>query len=152
MLLFLVAPGAGAVAPQRLTWEELPQLVGKHVSIGLYEGGAVAGKVRTVEPDALVIAVSKSSNPGSYPKGELRVPRATLYVLDLHRKGFRYRVLCTVAGLAAGTAAGAAVAFGGRGGRRADAALAGMVAGVGVTGYALGNSADRRTATIRIVH
>jgi hypothetical protein len=52
MLLFWVAPAAGAVTPERLTWEELPQLVGKHVSIALYDGGAVAGTVREVQAGA----------------------------------------------------------------------------------------------------
>ena len=46
LLVLWMAPAAGAVAPQRLTWEELPQLVGKHVSIPLYDGGAVAGRTR----------------------------------------------------------------------------------------------------------
>ena len=46
-----------------------PQLVGKHVSIALYDGGAVAGTVREVQADALLIQVSKSTNPVAYPKG-----------------------------------------------------------------------------------
>ncbi len=90
-LLLWIAPAAGAVAPQRLTWEELPQLVGKHVSIPLYNGGAVAGKVIEVQSDALLVDVSKSTDPVAYPKGPLRVPRATLHVLELHGKGFRRR-------------------------------------------------------------
>ena len=123
-----IAPVARAAAPQRLTWEELPQLVGKHVSIALYEGGAVAGKVREVQADALLIEVSKSTDPAVYPKGPLRVPRATLHVLDLNGKGFKYRV----------TAAGTA--------------LVSIMAGVTAAGYAVGNAADRRTTTIRIIH
>ena len=96
VLLMSLAPSAGAVSPRRLTWEELPQLVGKHVSIPLYNGGAVAGKVLEVQSDALVIDVSKSTDPVAYPKGPLRVPRATLHVLELHGKGFRHRADGTV--------------------------------------------------------
>jgi hypothetical protein len=159
VLLLWIAPAAGAVAPQRLTWEELPRLVGKHVSIALYDGGAVAGKVREVQADALLIQVSKSTNPVAYPKGPLRVPRATLHVLDLHGKGFKYRVIGTALGFVAGAAGGMVVALGVQGGLFSDehgtasgAALVGIMAGVTTAGYAVGNAADRRTTTIRIIH
>ena len=158
MLLFLVAPAAGAVTPERLTWEELPQLVGKHVSIALYDG-AVSGAVREVQADALLIEVSKSTNPATYPKGPMRVPRATLHVLDLHGKGVKYRVIGTALGFVAGAAGGLGVAIKAQGGlfgnEHQTAAPVGMVAvmaGVTAAGYALGNAADRRTTTIRIVH
>jgi hypothetical protein len=158
MLLFLVAPAAGAVTPERLTWEELPQLVGKHVSIALYDG-AVSGAVREVQADALLIEVSKSTNPAAYPKGPMRVPRATLHVLDLHGKGVKYRVIGTALGFVAGAAGGLGVAIKAQGGlfgnEHQTAAPVGMIAvmaGVTAAGYALGNAADRRTTTIRIVH
>jgi hypothetical protein len=159
MLLLWVAPAARADSPRRLTWEELPQLVGKRVSIPLYDGGAVAGTVREVQADALVIEVSKTTSPVAYPKGPMRVPRAKLHVLDLHGKGFKYRVLGTALGFVAGTAGGVGVALGVQGGpfgdehgRVAGAALVGMMAGVTTAGYAMGNAADRRTTTIQIVH
>ena len=158
MLLFWVAPAAGAVMPERLTWEELTQLVGKHVSIALYDG-AVSGAVREVQADALLIEVSKSTNPAAYPKGPMRVPRATLHVLDLHGKGVKYRVISTALGFVAGAAGGLGVAIKAQGGlfgnEHQTAAPVGMIAvmaGVTAAGYALGNAADRRTTTIRIVH
>jgi hypothetical protein len=155
-LLLWLAPAARADAPQRLTWEELPQLVGKRVSIALYDGGAVAGKVREVQDDALVIQVSKSTNPVAYPNGLLRVPRGKLHVLDLHGKGFKYRVLGTAIGFAAG-AVGAVAAGGGVSLSRDDQGTTGgaslaVLAGVTAAGYAVGNAADRRTTTIRIIH
>jgi hypothetical protein len=159
VLLLWIAPAAGAVSPRRLTWDELPQLVGKHVSIALYDGGAVAGKVREVQADALLIDVSRTTSPVVFPKGPMRVPRATLHVLDLHGKGFKYRVLGTALGFVAGTAGGVGVALGVQGGlfsdshgRASGAAFVGVMAGVTAAGYALGNAADRRTTTIQIVH
>ena len=158
LLVLWMAPAAGAVAPQRLTWEELPQLVGKQVSIPLYDGGAVTGKVREVQADALLIQVSKSTNPEVYPKGPMRVPRAKLHVLDLHGKGLKYRVIGTALGFAAGAAGGACVAIGAQGGPFGDeggaagAGMIGVMAGVTVAGYAVGNAADRRTTTIQIIH
>ena len=96
-VLVIVSPalGAGAGQPERLTWDELHQLVGKQVSIPLYKGCAVSGKVVGVQADALIIDVSKSSHLQACPKGSLRVPRATLYVLDVNKKGIRYRVTDT---------------------------------------------------------
>ena len=158
MLLLWVAPAAGAVTPERMTWDGLSQLVGKHVSIALYDGGAVSGKVSDVEADALLIQVSKSTDPVAYPKGPMRVPRAKLHVLDLHGKGFKYRVIGTALGFAAGAAGGACVAFGAQGGPFGDeggaagAGMIGVMAGVTVAGYAVGNAADRRTTTIQIIH
>jgi hypothetical protein len=125
----------------------------------LYDGGAVAGKVREVQADALVIQVSKSSDPVAYPKGPMRVPRAKLHVLDLHGKGFKYRVIGTALGFVAGAAGGMGLALGVQGGVLGDehgtasgTALVGMMAGLTTAGYAVGNAADRRTTTIRIVH
>jgi hypothetical protein len=159
VLLLWMAPAAGAVSPQRLTWDELPQLVGKHVSIPLYDGGAVSGKVREVQPDALVLEVSKTTSSVAYPKGMMRVPREKLHVLDLHGKGVKYRVLGTTLGFVAGAAGGTGVALGVQGGLFSDehgaaagVAFVGVMAGVTAAGYALGNAADRRTTTIQIIH
>ena len=95
LLLFPVA-AAGADKAQRLAWDDLQQLVGKRVSIPLYDGCAVGGKVVEVQPDALLLQVSKSSNPEAHPKGLLRVPRKRLHVLDLHKKGVRYRLTAPI--------------------------------------------------------
>ena len=159
VLLLWIVPAAHAVTPQRLTWDELPRLVGKQVSIAMYNGGAVAGRVREVQPDALVIEVARSTNLTVYPKGPLRVPRERLHVLDLHGKGYKYRVIGTALGFLAGTAGGFGVAIGVQGGILGDehstaagTALVGMMAGVTAAGYAVGNAADRRTTTIQIIH
>jgi len=158
-LLLWSAPVRGAISSQRLTWEELPQLIGKYVDVPLYNGGAVAGRVREVQADALVIEVSKTTSVTAYPKGLLRVPRATLNVLNVHGKGIKYRILGTTLGFVAGTAGGAGVAIGVQGGLFSNdhgsasaAAFVGVMGGVTAAGYLLGNAADRRTTTIQIVH
>ena len=156
-LLFPV-PAMGAVQPQRLAWDELHQLIGKQVSIPLYDGCAVSGKVLEVEPDALLIQVSKTSHPQSHPKGHLRVPRATLHVLDIHGKGFKHRVVGTAIGVVAGIGSGLGVALAVQGGlfsiehgTAAPAAFVAVMSGVTATGYLLGNAADRTTTTVRII-
>jgi len=159
VLCVSIAPSASAATPERLTWEELPRLVGKHVSIPLYDGGAVTGKVSEVQADALLVQVSKSTNLVAYPRGPMRVPRDKLHVLDVHGKGVKYRVIGTTLGCVAGAAGGVGVAIGVQGGLfsnehngAAGAAFVGVMAGVTAAGYALGNAADRRTTTIQIIH
>ena len=159
VLLLWIAPAVRADSRQRLTWEELPQLVGKHVSIALYDGGAIAGKVREVQADALLIEVHKSTNLAAYPRGPMLVPRVKLHVLDLHGKSHKYRLIGAALGFAAGAAGGMGVAVGVQGGlfsdghgTRAGAALVSVMAGVTAAGYAMGNAADRRATTIQIIH
>jgi len=82
--LLLLPRAAGAQSPQKLSWDNLATLVGRRISIPLYDGCAVSGKLMQVLPAALVLQVEKSSHPQSYPKGALQVPRATLFVLELH--------------------------------------------------------------------
>ena len=94
VLCVSIAPSASAATPERLTWEELPRLVGKHVSIPLYDGGAVTGRVSEVQADALLVQVSKSTNPVTYPRGPMRVPRD-----KLHAGGFLLDDQGIVAGL-----------------------------------------------------
>jgi len=96
LFLLFLPTAAGAFEVQRFAWSELDHLVGKRVSIPLYDGCAVSGKITAIDADALVIDVSKSSHPQVYPKGSLRVPRATLYVLDVHHEGIRHRVTGTL--------------------------------------------------------
>jgi hypothetical protein len=101
LVILFLAPPASAGEPRRLTWDQLHQLVGKRVSIPLYEGCAVSGKVLDVHKDSLVIQVSKTSNPKACGRGTLRVPRARLYVLDVHRNRIRHTLTGTAQGVLA---------------------------------------------------
>ena len=90
LALVLLPRAAGAQSPQKLSWDNLSTLVGRRISIPLYDGCAVSGKLMQVLPAALVLEVQKSSHPQFYPKGVLQVPRATLFVLELHDSVKRY--------------------------------------------------------------
>ena len=96
LLLLAMAPAGGDAPSPKLAWDELRQLVGKRVSIPLYQGCAVSGKVTEVKPDALVVFVTRSSHLQSCPKGTLRIPRANLHVIELHKSGFKDKVLAPV--------------------------------------------------------
>jgi len=146
------------VSPRQLKWEELSFIVGKTVSVVMPGGHVITGKTTSVESDALVVRVTRTADAKAYPKGPLRVPRATLHTLQLQTKGVKFRIVGTVIGAVAGLAGGVGAAIGISGGilsnnnpAGATAALIGITAGVTTAGYLLGNAADRRSETIEIL-
>jgi len=75
-------------------WEDLPLVQGKTVRISL-PGGFVTGKATSVEADALVVDLQKTSDPNTYPKGMLRAPRENLHRLEMQTKGKTGRAVLT---------------------------------------------------------
>ena len=127
-MLPLLAEG---VAPMQVAWEELPMVVDKTVRIALPGGAVVTGTAAGVESDALVVNVMKTSDRKACPKGELRVPRATLHMLKMRgdsRKSW-------VVGMALGS-----MAMGPLGGAVGAAA-----------GHLAGRAVGRRWTTVEIV-
>jgi len=156
-LAFLPLPAKGA-SPQQVKWEGLSIVVGQTVSIAMPGGAVIKGKATGVESDALVVQVTKTADPQAYPRGPLRVPRATLRTLEMQTKGTKFRVIGTVLGAVAGFGGGLAAALGIQGGifgnRNQGAALGALVAitaGGTIAGYAAGNAADRRSTTIEVL-
>jgi hypothetical protein len=147
-------PLAAETKVRQVKWEDLSMVTGHTVRISL-PGGIVTGKAGTVEADALVVDVQKTSDRNAYPKGTLRVPREKLHRLEMQTKRVRYRVIGTSVGAYSGIAAGAiaATALESHGAHTA-AAIATFI-GVGtagtVLGYLAGNQADQRWTTIEIL-
>ena len=79
-------PLAAETWVRQVKWEDLSIVTGHTVRISL-PGGIVTGKAGTVEADALVVEVQKTSDPNAYPKGTLRVPREKLHRLDMQEIG-----------------------------------------------------------------
>ncbi len=154
-LLSLIPMAARADDLVRVPWEGLSMTVGKTVLVATPRGPVVTGKVTAVEPDALVVQVTKTNDPSANVKGELRVPRATLRVVRMQTKGMLYRAVGTFSGLGAGFVAGTAVAIAIDWHSRHDTAALGTLiavpAGLSVVGYLAGNRADRRWTTIEIL-
>jgi len=158
VLLLVLVPFVKAGPPQRLKWSELSTVVGKDVSIAMPGGAVIGGKATSVEADALVVQIARTTDKSAYPKGSTRVPRAQLRVLEMRTKNKRYRILGTFLGAVAGAVGGVAAAIGIRGGilnnknsGEAGAAFAGILAGATAAGYLIGNAADRKSTTIEIV-
>jgi hypothetical protein len=149
---------ADAAALMHVKWEGLTVVVGNTVSIAMPGGAVIAGKATGVESDALVVDVQKTSDRTAYPKGAVRVPRATLHRFEMQTKGKVGRIVGTPVGFAVGFTAGVGAAIGIGGGflrndnQGADtAALIGIAAAGTVGGYFLGNSIDKHWTAIEIL-
>ena len=116
-----------------IRWASLEGVVkNKRVEILLPEGSKVAGKVRSVDGDAIFLTDAP---------GERRIPRAGLKDITIIRNGKLWRTLfVTYGGL---TILGAAVEGGGK-------EIAGGI-GLGVGGYLLGDYLDRRKTVLTLI-
>jgi hypothetical protein len=141
-------------------WDDLSMVSGRTVRIAL-PGGVITGKAASVESDALVVEVQKTSDRNAYPKGTLRVPREKLHRLEMQTKGKVGRVALTSLGAIVGFGGGGAAAFGISGmclwGCTNERPVASAAAWVGITaagiaaGALAGNAVDKRWTTIEIV-
>jgi hypothetical protein len=67
----------------RIPWAALANLNGKKARIVMPSGDPIEGSIQGVEPDALLFKVSKTANSSLYPKGQQRIPRASVKALDV---------------------------------------------------------------------
>ena len=158
-ILPLLAEGSDV---RHVKWEDLSMVEGTTVRIAL-PGGVITGKATSVEADALVVDVQKTSDPNAYPKGMLRVPRQKLHRIEMQTKGQTGRAVLTTLGALAGVGGGAAVLASynhclplfGPCSQEPSAgigatAFVGVAAGVAV-GYFAGNALDQHWAAIEIL-
>lgn len=139
---------------RRVSWEGLEALVaGRNVSIAMPGGAIVTGKATAVESDALLMTVAKTTDRVSYPKGPLRVPRATVRRLDMEGHGWKGRAILTPIGFFVGMVAGFGAAFNtdSKSHGAQTAAFFGTWVGVTAAGYLGGYAADRSWTPIEIV-
>jgi hypothetical protein len=158
LVLLIASVPVRAASPRQLRWQELSIVTGKNVSVVMPGGTLISGKVLSVDAAAMTMNITRTSDPGSYPKGDVRVPRANLRTLVVHTKGRKFRVLGTVLGAVAGLTGGLGAKIGIQGGPLGDerpvaagVALAGIAVGVTAAGYLVGNQADRRSTTYKIL-
>jgi hypothetical protein len=149
---------ADAAALMHVKWEGLTVVVGHTVSIAMPGSAVITGKATGVESDALVVDVQKTSDRTAYPKGVVRVPRATLHRFEMQTKGKVGRIVGTPVGFVVGGGAGLGAWVGIQGGlwgnnnpTGAAAAWIGIAAAGTVGGYLLGNSVDKHWTAIEIL-
>jgi hypothetical protein len=158
-VLCLLAPMTEAAEVMHLPWEDLGIVTGKTVRIFLGSGFLI-GKATLVEADALVVDLTKTSDPANYPKGRVRVPRTKLHRFEIQTKGKLYRYLFTAAGGWLGSGAGFFAMYGVEGcnifstcshSAGGVATMLGVTGAVAAAGYAAGNVEDRHWTAIEIV-
>jgi hypothetical protein len=149
---------ADAATPMHVKWEGLTVVTGKTVSIAMPGGAVIIGKATSVESDALVVDVRKTSDRTAYPKGVVRVPRATLHRFEMQTKGKVGRSVATPMGFLVGFGAGLGAAVAIQGGilnnnnpTGAAAAWIGLAAAGTVGGYFIGNSVDKHWTPVEIL-
>lgn len=139
----------------QLPWSELgPRITDHKVALVLPNGIQIEGKVRSVEPGALRLKVSKTSDRGLLPKGDRSIPRQSVSLLRVteYRKLGRLLLTSGVLAVAAGIVAanypdlyeGAVIVV-------VPAVIAGGLVGVGLGGYYAGKHLDKTVTEIQIL-
>jgi len=157
-LLAIVPLRVDAAPLMTVNWERLPIVIGKTVSIAMPGGSVITGKATAVESDALLVDAKTTSDAKAYPKGPVRVPRATLHRLEMQSKGTKFRILCTTLAAAVGVVGGVVAAWKVEGGilgnkntGKATAAFIGIAGGAAALGYLAGNAADKHWTPVEII-
>jgi hypothetical protein len=147
-LLLLLAPaGSAADNTTRIPWGDLSSMVapGHVFRIVLPDGVRVEGRPLELQPESLVLDVTRTSNKKLHPKGRMAVPRDSLRVVEVRSPRSKGRWIGTLAGAAPGIAILAAGAT-----MEEDARIYILLAGAGATaaglivGFFTGRAIDRR--------
>jgi len=159
LVLFLTLLLAGqsstfaASKPVELKWDELNTAIyGHSVELTLPGAYTVKGEVVAVRDDAMFLNVKKTSDIKAYPRGNAVIPRSSVTLLNLERRGSNWRTMGTVIGVLSGVVVGGYIA-----GKTATspgggvAIFLGTASAASLAGRVAGGAADRKTTMIRIV-
>ena len=132
----------------QLSWQELgPVVAGKKVELDLPDGHTVRGPVLAVGRDSLRLTVNKTSDPAVYPREVTSIPRSSVSTLRLIRRGSKWQVIGTVAGMIGGLLAGSVVYY-----YTCSDSLAYMTWGLSAgAGYGIGRAGDTKVIRIKLV-
>ena len=150
----VTAQGKSGGKPLELKWDELtPMIRGHRVEVTLADGTNVRGEAIAVREDTLVLDVSGSSNPQTYPNGNGSIPRGAVVLIQLERsRGSSAKTLGTVIGVLAGVVVGGYVSA-----TVAESAgsgiplFLGLASGMTLAGYQAGKQLDRQLTSIKVV-
>jgi len=145
---------SGPEKQYRLQWGDLAGMItAQKVSMVLPDAARLQGKVLAVEPEALLLDISKTSNRQAYPKGRASIPRASVSVLRLTKPGGHVGqivggILGSLGGLLAG---GLLVGVADADEAAAVVAVLGAAVAGGVAGWWGGRVSDRKVIVITVV-
>ncbi len=140
-----------------VSWSELSSYVtGQKVMIAALSGAMVEGRVTSVEPDGLVMNVTKTSDESKVAKGSQQIPRSQVTVIQLKTVEGSSRMLGAAIGAGGGAVGGWGIGEGvfhssGEGtGAEAAVWMLGMGAGGAAVGYLVGRNADTTITYLKI--
>ncbi len=138
-----------------LAWSDLESRIhGKTVALLLPDGTRIQGTVQSVESEALVMDVHKSSSRALHPKGRTSIPRRSAGTLELHERRTKWQVLGPAVGAVPGIAlcAGVVKYANNEGGMNgALSAICAVPLGLGAgLGYLGGRAADKQVTYIKV--
>jgi hypothetical protein len=119
----------------------------------LPDGATIEGNLLRVTADAMVLAITKTSNRSAHPKGEASVPRESVSTLEVRSPGWKWRIIGALipVGIAFGIIAGALHAGNGEL-EPAIGGVAGLTIMAGAPlGYFAGRSKDRIFRMVRVI-
>jgi len=147
---------SGPEKQYRLQWGDLAGMItAQKVSMVLPDAARLQGKVLAVEPEALLLDITKTSDRRAHPKGRASIPRASVSVLRLTKPGGHvWQIVGGILGTFGGMLVGALAAVY-SGGSDYDAVVAaGILGGAvlgGVAGWWGGRVSDRKVIVITVV-
>ena len=150
LILLAVSSASLALAASEeweLSWSELGAVIpGRKIAVDLPDGEKVRGKALVVTDDGLRMAVKRSSNRKTHPKGVTLIPRASISEVRLIETGSKWKVIGTIAGVVGGSFLGGLVYC------AVSPGLGYLVWLVsGVAGYTTGAEADRHVTRIKVI-
>jgi hypothetical protein len=162
LVLFQNSSIAARKVELSLRWGEIEPHIGQRtIALVLPDGVHLVGKVMDITPDALVLNLTKSSDPKGHPKGKKSIARSAVSVIQLNETKGSKRALWSSVGAGAGLVGGWLLAEGvyhvsGEGqGLWAEPAGVGLILGLagagGAIGYFGGRSSDRVETYIKII-
>jgi hypothetical protein len=142
---------AGERKKLRLPWSELgPAVADRKIAMVLPSGTAVEGKVLGVEPDALRLHVTWTTDSKVVRKGQTSIPRSSVSVIRMGRYSKHWRLLLTPgfpAALLGGMAVGVSMHHYSPAPQQIIPIGIGVTLGGTIAGYYVGKRLDRRELT-----
>jgi hypothetical protein len=141
----------------RLEWGDLAGMIAdQKVSMVLPDAAHLQGRVLGVEPEALVLDITKTSDRRAHPKGHASIPRASVSVLRLTKPGGHvWQIVGGTLGTVGGLVLGVFVAAYGLSNSAGEAAVGAVILGSaaigGAAGWWGGRVSDRRVIVITVV-
>jgi len=154
VLLTVTGSLAAETRKERVTWSEVAAATsGAKITMVLPSGTEIRGRVLELEPQALIVDVTKTSNSKDVAKGRASIPRSSASTIHVRKCGVKWRAILGI-GLPAGLLAATAGAINAQSptvkGEEAYGVGVAVAAGSAVAGYFIGRQLDCHDTDIAV--